>query len=384
LKAIYEYNNRVTNWEIIFEPAYYLTAGARTNSIEIIKMLRPDGCILEYSDNVAELLKMDIPVVQTNSLNNHEAVIGTIGNYWLDGKMAFDYFVSLGFRQLGFFGADYVNFSQERFKSLKAHAQQQGIPVFSHHISQHHGPFEYERNLHNLIAWLKTLPTPVGILAACDDFGRILINACAAAGLNVPNQVAVLGVDNDELLCNLCVPSLSSISRKMAAAAAEMCSILSKLMSGRTVDTEFVRVDPLEVVVRASTDTLATTEEAVAQSIAFISENLHLPITVEDVVNSTGISRRTLYAKFKKVTGNSIQKEIQMRKLQKFKHLLEEEDLSIKEIAAQLGFDEVAHVSRWFASLEGMPPSRWKMEVRGKRAAPIQQPPWTSQTLPSS
>lgn len=362
LKGIYEYNNRANQWEIIFEPAYYLQSGAIQNNTKIIKAFKPDGCILEYQENIAELVKSGIPVVQTTSIKRSRSVPYLKGNYEMDGKMAFDHFISLGFRNLGFFGVDFINFSKCRYDSFKRCTDQTGMRLYSHSVSSNKTNLRYLSNFRRIVPWLKSLPKPIGILACNDDFGQTLINACSIAGLKVPFEVAVLGVDNDELLCNLCVPNLSSISRNIRQASSEICRVLERMMNGEKLGGECVMTDPLEVITRQSTDTIACEDPEVVKAMIFIRENIHRPITVEDVVKATAISRRSLYSRFEAVTGSSVSQAIQQRKLQKFKTLLKEKNVSIKEAAYQIGFEEVAHVSRWFASLEYVSPSQWKLQ----------------------
>lgn len=362
LKGIYEYNNRVNNWEIIFEPAYYLQSGLIKNNIRIIKALKPDGCIIENQENIGELVRMGIPVVQTTSINRSLSVPSIKGNYEEDGKMAFDYFMNLGFRNLGFFGVDFINFSKCRYESFKHYADLHGVPVYAHTLASNKANYRYQNSFKRIIQWLGSLPAPIGILACNDDFGQTLINACSLAGVKVPYEVAVLGVDNDELLCNLTVPNLSSISRNLLQASSEICEVLDQMMNGAKVNLDYIQTNPTEVIVRQSTDTIASDDEDVVKAMIFIRENIHRQITVEDVVRATTISRRSLYSRFEAVTGHSINNEIQQRKLQKFKRLLKEKKLSIKEVAYQVGFDEVAHVSRWFSSLENISPTEWKIK----------------------
>ncbi|MEX1240763.1 MAG: DNA-binding transcriptional regulator [Cyclobacteriaceae bacterium] len=361
LKGIYEYNNRVNNWEIIFEPAYYLQSGIIKNNIRIIKAMKPNGCIIENQENIGELVKMGIPVVQTTSINRSCSVPCIKGNYEEDGKMAFMHFMNLGFRNLGFFGVDFINFSKFRYESFKHQADQHHVPVFAHRLAANNKHYRYQNNFKRTIDWLRSLPKPIGILACNDDFGQTLINACSLAGVKVPYEVAVLGVDNDELLCNLTVPNLSSIARNLTQASSEICKLLDQMMNGINVTRDFIQTNPTEIIVRQSTDTIACDDLEVVKAIIFIRENTHRQVTVDDVVKATTISRRSLYGRFEAVTGHSINSEIQQRKLHKFKKLLKEKKLSIKEIAYEVGFDDVAHVSRWFSSLESLSPTEWKL-----------------------
>jgi len=217
----------------------------------------------------------------------------------------------------------------------------------------------FHRSIHQ---WLISIPKPIGLLACNDDLGQILINACSAAKIKVPYEVAVLGVDNDELLCNITVPNLSSIKRDLSQASAALCNILEQMMDGEAITMHSVQTNAVEVVVRQSTDTIASDDTEVVKAIAYIRENVNRPISVDEVADHTTLSRRRLNDRFKVVTGTSVHEEIQLRRLQKFKQLLKDRKLSIKEIAYMLGFPDSAHVSRWFTAQTGLAPKQWREE----------------------
>jgi len=361
LEGIHEYNNLFSEWEIIFEPAYYLRTTKKRNILKMIKLMKPDGCILEYNDNSIEISKLDIPFVQANSLGRVENNLCLMGNYEADGIVAADYFIQLGFKNLAFFGVDELTWSNARLTSFKSHAEKRETTVFSY-TTKRVPKRGLDYNLKQIISWLKSLPKPVGILCCNDDFGQILINACSMGELKVPYEIAILGIDNDELLCNITYPNLSSIARNHTKAAFTACELLNKMMNGEAVQDYIVPTEPLHVEVRASTDTIASNDTEVIKALHFIRNNVHLPMNVSNVVKTTHISRRSLYTRFKKVTGNTISEEIQFQKLKKFKELLKNRNLSVKEVAFRLGFNDVSHVSRWFSSIEGVPPIQWRNE----------------------
>lgn len=282
------------------------------------------------------------------------------GNYDADGEMAVAYFSNLGFRKLAFFGVENLEWSSGRFKSFKHYAAIKEIAVFDYMLrtNNKHG---LNHNFKDLIRWLKALPKPIGVLCCNDDFGQILIDACSMEGLKVPHEIAILGVDNDELLCDITYPKLSSIARNHVKAAFNACEVLDKLMNGAKKTSIIISTEPLEVIVRSSTDTIASDEMEVVKAIQYIRNFNPLPLlTVEDVVNATNLSRRGLYTKFRLITGSTINKEIQAQKMKKFKDLLKDKHLSVKEAAYKLGFDDVSHVSRWFSSIEGVSPAKWR------------------------
>lgn len=361
LKGICRYNNEFTHWEIIFQPAYYLEPDdfSRVN-LELIQAHRPDGCILAYCRNISELVKKNIPVIQTTSINRIESTPCIVGNYDADGRIAVEYFMNLGFRNIGFFGVNNLSWSKGRRDSLRKHC---GIHKMNLHVFDHETnieDFSYANHVGKLVRWLKSLPKPIGILACNDDFGQILINACHMSGIRIPHDIAVLGVDNDEMICNITFPNMSSISRNLIKTASDICILLSKMMDGEKLLNKTINTDPVGVVVRQSTDTIASEDGEVVRAITFIRNNAHLPIMVDEVVAATSLGKRRLHTRFKEVTGYSIHREIQIARLQRFKKMLRETNKSINEISYQMGFQDVSHVSRWFHSLEGMSPTGWK------------------------
>jgi len=339
LKGIHEYNNQFSNWEIIFEPAYYLKTSQTKDISNLIKLMKPDGCILENIDNRSIITELGVPFIQANSMEYIDSSPYLKGNYEADGKMAVNYFISHGFKNLAFFGLKNLAWSDGRLISFKNHAI-----------------YDFE----NIIAWLKSLPKPIGILCCNDDFGQMLINACSIGGLKIPYEIAILGIDNDELLCNMTHPKLSSISRNHTKAAFNACKILDRMMHKDIIEDFMIPTEPLDVVERSSTDIIACNDTEVIKALHYIRNNMHLNLTVTNVVDVTNISRKSLYTRFKKVTKNTIYEEIQFNKLKKFKELLKNQNLSVKEIAFRLGFEDANHVSRWFSAIEGIPPNKWR------------------------
>lgn len=364
LKGIYAYNNTVSHWEIVYEPAYFLKNTARRDSLDIIQAMKPDGCILEFAEKISGLEDMNIPIIQVTSTGMYKNIPRVIGDYESDAKMAADYFCRKGFKNMAFFGIDGLIWSNDRQKSFGRFAENTGADFYSFLLKGNEADV-LSHNFNKLINWLKQLPKPIGVLCCNDDFGQILINSCSLAGLKVPHEIAVLGIDNDELICNICYPNLSSIARNHQNTAHTICGMLSEMMNGVEHKGEVILTKALEIVERSSTDTVAATDKAVSEAIAYISANLHKPIDVNAVAEFSKLSAKVLNKKFKLATSNTIYEEIQLRKLSRFKHLLLA-DKSVKTIAFELGFQDFSHVSRWFANLEGMTPIEWKKGLNQK------------------
>ena len=174
--------------------------------------------------------------------------------------------------------------------------------------------------------WLADLPKPVGVMACNDDRGREVLEACRAAKVRIPEEVAVIGVDNDELLCELSDPPLSSVTFGAERAGFEAAALLEQLMAGRPKKPSQSLPGALGVVARRSTEVVLHEDQEIAAALRFIHDNAGRPIRVYDVVASLGDARRTLEIRFQQVLGRSIHEEIRRARLERAKRLLLETD----------------------------------------------------------
>jgi LacI family transcriptional regulator len=213
----------------------------------------------------------------------------------------------------------------------------------------------WEQQQQGIVDWLKSLPKPVGVMTCHDDRGQQVLDACRRAGLAVPDQVAVLGVDNDPNLCNLCNPPLSSIDVNPARIGYEAAVLLERLMSGEPAPTAPCLLGPPRgISARRSTDLLWVDDEEVAASIRFIREHACEGITVRDVLNQTSNSPSALEKRVKKTLGRTIKAEIGRVRLARAKLLLTETNWPISKIADRCGFGEPKYFSSVFHKTVGM------------------------------
>jgi LacI family transcriptional regulator len=219
--------------------------------------------------------------------------------------------------------------------------------------------WEHEQPL--LSSWLKSLPRPVGVMACNDACGRSVLEACAAAGLHVPDDVAVIGVDNDELLCELSTPPLSSVSLNLENAGYEAAVLLDGLMAGRVRDRRVVLVEPVFVQTRRSTDVIAQDDPVVVKAIRFIRDHAAKPVSVSDVVDGAGTSRRTLERRFLRAIGCSILVEITRCRIERAKRLLLETKLSCCRVGQVAGFSSIKTFNRAFRQMEKVTPKSFRL-----------------------
>jgi len=210
--------------------------------------------------------------------------------------------------------------------------------------------------------WLEPLPRPLGIVACNDVRGHHVLDACRTLGLAVPEEVAVIGVDNAETFCSLCDPPLSSVVPDAARIGYEAADLLQRLMRGEPPIAQTILIPPKGIVTRQSTDSVAISDTVVSKAARFIRENAHHPIGVEDVLARSNVSRSTLERRFRAVLGHSPHDEIQGCRLKHVKKLLLETDWPIGRIALETGYDHAEYLMVQFKRVTGQTPTQWRTE----------------------
>jgi len=269
-----------------------------------------------------------------------------------------------GFRNFGCCGFSGQYWSQQRRNGFMATVEGAGCQVFIHE-SQWKDHDVWEKELQRLSDWLKSLPKPVGIFATSDVRGQSVLNACARSDLAVPEQVAVVGVDNDELLCGLCSPQLTSVIPNPERIGYEAAELLDKLMSGQTPDCGGVEIPPIGIATRQSSDTLAISDPDVAAALSFIREHACEGTTVQAVLDHVPVSRSWLERNFRKHLKRSPQAEIRNVQVKRAKELLAETDLPLDQIAGLTGFDHPEYLSVVFKRECNETPGQYRRVVKG-------------------
>ena len=205
--------------------------------------------------------------------------------------------------------------------------------------------------------WLKPLPKPIGILTWTTNCGREVINACRKAYLLIPEQIAVLAADEDELLCELCNPPLSGIALTSERIGYEAAATLDRLMQGHRPTENLILIEPTGVISRQSTDTLAIDDEDVARALSFIRSHATKPIQVKDVLCEVAVSRRRLERQFQEILGRTPAAEIRRMHFEHAKNLLAETDMTVPEVAEASGFGSREYLAYAFKTETGPTPS---------------------------
>ncbi len=206
----------------------------------------------------------------------------------------------------------------------------------------------------------------MGVLCCYDIRGRQLIEICLQNQIAVPEQVAVLGVDNDELVCNLTETPLSSVIPNSHGAGYLAASLLAQMLSGKSVEVKAHLLEPLGIETRLSTDSLAIDDQDLIRAARFIREHACSGIKVDDVLREVPLTRRVLEARFKRYFGHSPHEAIQRIKLRRAEELLRETDLPLNVIADRAGFVHTEYFSVVFKKWKGMAPSQFRIQDSGQ------------------
>ena len=279
--------------------------------------------------------------------------------------LAAGHFIERGLKHFAFCANYGFNWSTWRCEHFVRFIQEAGFDCSVFQPRPSRGvPDPWKQNPRRLADWIRELPKPVGVMAAWDGCGLHVVNACHHLGLAIPDEVAVLGVDNDELICDIVQPSLTSIKTNPVRTGRLAAELLDKLMRGEPVEWKIYRVKPETVIARQSTDSMAISDPDVVLAMQFIRRHACEGIHVEDVLRVVSLGRRTLESRFRKLLGRTPHEEIVRIQTQRVKELLTATDLPLREIAQRAGFNHVEYLSRAFKKQTGVPPSVYRKQSR--------------------
>ena len=342
-----------------------------TEHIQTLARWQPDGllCFLFNTQLTEGLLSLGIPVVDVANWIKTPVPRVCVDDVAV-GAMAGTHFLDLGLERFAFVGRTAFTFADERYKGFCSSLAEAGYAPNRFEIGPGQARWEQPWSTgsvdRDLRAWLEALPKPVAIFCDNDERALLVSEACYVAGIDVPNQVAILGVDNDPYLGPLGYPALSSIAIPARKVGFEAAALLNRLMMGGRAPSEPIRVPPIGVISRRSTDLLAIDDPYLASAVRFIRENAALPIDVSDVVGQVPISRRTLEKLFRDRLGRSPLEEIRRMRILKAQQLLASTDLTVDTIAEQSGFGSGSWLSANFRDTCGITPGAYRRQFQSE------------------
>lgn len=326
----------------------------------------PDGMIITVYDvkKIKSTIPPKVPAIVLPTKDRIVNLPTVVADDTEIGMMAAEHLLSLGLNSFAYCGVDDFFWSRDRGKGFSERIAQAGFETRFYKKPQKikAGDFWHcEQPI--LTEWLESLPKPIGLMACDDDRSQHVIEAAKVGGINVPDDIAVIGVDNDQLLCEISEPPISSVALNTRKAGYEAAELLSKFMNGtKKAAKQKIIVRPTHVEVRQSTNTLAIDDREIIKALRFIHQHANEIIQVNDVVNATSLSRRILERKFRNTLGRSILYEIKRNRMKQLSKMLAETNLSIRQIAQILGYPSEKHIARLFYETKGMSPLAYRKQ----------------------
>lgn len=342
----------------------YLTEHGRGDCApEWLPRWEGDGIIarIENEQIAAALRPLRVPVVDLSSFRFlAKTPIVTTDNEKI-AQVAFQHFSERGFRQFAFCGVERFAWSQARREHFERCVRESG-GAFAVYRETPGCETAGDLETDSIAAWLRRLPTPVAVFAAYDPRGQQVLAACRRAGLSVPEAVAVLGVDNDELICALSPPPLSSVIPDTQRAGWCAAVLLAQMMAGGKAAPEPHCIPPLGVATRQSTDTLAVDDPRIAGALRYIREHATEGLRVDAVLTRFPMARRSLELRMKKLIGRSPQEEIRRVQISRARELLSGSTLRLTEIAERCGFRYPEYLTVAFKRETGLSPREYRKQ----------------------
>jgi LacI family transcriptional regulator len=285
------------------------------------------------------------------------------------GRLVADHLFDQGLRNLAFVGDPFGGWwSARRHAGFRDRARELGLTCLSFGADPpapgHAPPATTGARDRACLAWLRKLPQPLGLMGCSDGSARHAIDLCRHLDLRVPEDVAVVGVDNDDVYIELTDPPLSSVALQTNRVGYAAGALLARLLAGQAPPPRPVIVPPGELIVRRSSDTLVIGDPVVARALQLIRKNLSEQAGVKQLLAQVPVSRSSLDARFRKALGRTMAEEIRRSRLGQAKHLLATSDLPMPEVARGAGFSCARQLSETFHHETGLTPTAYRRQFR--------------------
>lgn len=334
-------------------------------SFNWLKHWQGDGALVLITSpqDAAVARSLRMPVVNLTAYLKDTGMPTVMVDHGAIGRLAARHLLDQHFRRFGYYGMQHMFYSRLRREAFCETIRQAGGHCSVLEVT----PAASTRWRHQkdaLASWLGTLKPPVGIMASTDLRASMVADACTRLGLRVPDDVAIIGVDNDPVTCEFCQPPLSSVSRSDYAVGRRAAELLDRLMAGKPAPKSPILIEPDGVVRRRSTETLAIDDPHVAATVQFIRDHLHDRFGVERIMEQSRLSRRRLEYRFRASLGCSPYTMINQLRVEHAKKLFaEKKKRTLSDIAAACGFSELRRFRLVFRRLTGRTPAQFRKSL---------------------
>ena len=362
LRGIARYAKEYGPWAIYNEPQ-----GLDAAVPPWLKRWRGDGIIarIQSKQLARTILATGLPAVDVlGKTPDTKIPLLSVDNCAV-ARFAVEHLLDRGFRQFGCIGTRGSSLSQQRRDAFVALLADAGYNCNTYHLpEQNHTYADWEETLDRLAEWVQQLPKPAGILTCDDLVGQKVLESCRRVDVPVPEMVAVVGANNDETVCAVCDPPLSTVDPDHNRVGYEAARLLDEMMQGIAPPSQPILLEPIGVVTRQSTDILAIGDPDVALAVGFIQEHASTDLRVDDVVDHVLLSCSALQRRFRACLGRSVYGEIMRVRMKRACELLSETDMPIGIVARKAGFRHQAYMGAVFQERLGKTPGQYRKQAK--------------------
>lgn len=360
LKGLIQYSKDHGPWMFYRLPTYYKTLHGKEGIVEWAREWKADAIIARWDHEGTNLLAtLNIPVLLQNYKERSSYFSNLTGDYIGTGEMAAKFFIKRRYRNFAFYGNKGVVWSRERAEGFRREVEKSGGNYY-YFESENLSGEEWSNHYIELDEWLLSLPKPVGIFACDDSFALRISQFCTLNNIRIPEEISLLGVDNDELICHLSDPPISSIVTDVEKGGYEAGRLIDRMISGEIKEPFNIIIQPTRFELRKSTEKYDISNEYISQVVNFIEDNFITDIDIEGLTELVPLSRRNLEVKFKEEMGTSIYQFILSCRIDYFAHLLLTTDRTLFDLALESGFNDCKNIARFFKKMKGCTPVEYR------------------------
>lgn len=366
LTGLIQYANENGPWIFYRLPSYYKALYGEAGIVERIKEWKIDAVIAQWEyEGVDFLDQLDIPVFLQSYKNISGRFSRISGDYIGAGVMAAQFFAKRYFKNFAFYGNKNFFWSRARAEGYRREVERIKGSYY-YFESELLDSMQWSREHVELDNWLQGLPKPVALFACDDNFALQVSEMCKVNNINIPDELSLLGVDNDELICNLSHPSISSIITDDENGGYQTGKMLQNLILNKNNVPFNINIDPVRIELRQSTEKYNISDNYIKTVIDYINENIRLNISIDKLAEIVPLSRRNLEMKFKEATGTSVYQFILDKKVDLISTELLTTDKDLLDIAIEMGFNDVRNVYRIFKKKTGYTPVSFRKKYLQK------------------
>lgn len=362
LKGIVKYSLEHSPWVLCKMPHSYRVKNGVEGVLRWAQQWEADGIIAQFynTDNVQIFKENGIAALAQDFKERFTEIPNITGDHHLAGRMGADYFIRKGFKNFAFYGYKNIVWSEERSEGFQDELarHRNGYCFYEYQNEDFLELWYYDSK--PLMEWLNKLPKPVALMACDDNQAHQISQLCKQCGIKIPEEISLLGVDNDEAICTLSDPPLSSIHQAVEKGGYEAAILMERMIRNPRGEYGDIVVQPTHIVTRQSTDIYSTSDKYISVILQYIHQNSNNKITISDLTDLVPLSRRLLENRFKEVTGLPVYTYIINLRIEKFAQKLLETNDSIVEIASEMTFVDYKNFSRQFKKVMGCTPSSYR------------------------